>query len=64
MPRQTAGPTLVQDLGALAGLYRTVFWLIGQRLQHGKEWQRHVKGDGPWLMMMPDAPEPSKERAA
>ena len=64
MPRQTEGPTLVQDLGALAGLYRTVFWLIGQRLQHGKDWQRHVKSHAPWVMMMPDAPEPPKERVA
>jgi len=31
-------PSLVNDLGALAGLYRTVFWMMGRKAQYGRIW--------------------------
>lgn len=31
-------PSLVSDLGALAGLYRTVFHMIGRKAQYGRVW--------------------------
>ena len=37
--RQTTmphNPSIVSDLGALAGLYRTVFWMIGRKSQYGR----------------------------
>jgi hypothetical protein len=29
-------PSIANDLGALAGLYRTVFWMIGRKSQYGR----------------------------
>lgn len=31
-------PSLVSDIGALAGLYRTVFWMIGRKSSYGRIW--------------------------
>jgi hypothetical protein len=31
-------PSLISDLSALAGLYRTVFWMIGRKSQYGRIW--------------------------
>jgi hypothetical protein len=31
-------PSLASDLGALAGLYRTVFWMMGRKAQYGRIW--------------------------
>lgn len=45
MPKGTPQPTLVKDLGALADLYRTVFWMMGQRIQHGRTWQERLERD-------------------
>ena len=28
-------PGLLKDIGAVAGLYKTVFWMFGQRIQRG-----------------------------
>ena len=33
-------PTLLQDLGTVGRLYGTVFWMLGQRLQHGQRWEQ------------------------
>jgi len=33
-------PTLLQDLGTVVRLYGTVFWMLGQRLQHGQRWEQ------------------------
>ncbi len=41
MKKQANGPSVIEDLGALAELYRRVFWMMGQRLQHPSEWRRH-----------------------
>ncbi len=31
-------PSLVSELGSLAGLYRTVFWMMGRKAQYGRVW--------------------------
>ncbi|HEY5624848.1 MAG TPA: hypothetical protein VIT93_00010 [Dehalococcoidia bacterium] len=35
-------PTLLQDLGTVVRLYGTVFWMMGQRLQHGPLWEQRL----------------------
>lgn len=45
MKNKTQTPSLASDLGAIAGLYRTVFWMFGQRLSHGPEWQERLGDD-------------------
>jgi hypothetical protein len=37
-PLTNRRPSLASDLGALAGLYRTVFWMIGRKSQYGRIW--------------------------
>jgi len=31
-------PSLGQELASLAGLYRTVIWMIGRKAQYGRIW--------------------------
>jgi hypothetical protein len=31
-------PSLTSELGALAGLYRTVFWMMGRKARYGRLW--------------------------
>jgi len=31
-------PSLVADIGSLAGLYRTVFWMMGRKARYGRLW--------------------------
>ena len=38
-------PTLLQDLGTVARLYGTVFWMLGQRLQHGQSWEQRLAAE-------------------
>lgn len=55
MKKQTNGPSVIEDLSALAELYRRVFWMMGQRLQHPSEWRRHDHGrNEPRLMSKPN----------
>jgi hypothetical protein len=49
LKRQTRGeaarthqPTLFEDIGNIAGLYGTVLWMIGQRLQRGQHWEEKL----------------------
>ena len=35
-------PSIASDLGALAGLYRTVFWMIGRKSRYGRIWPREA----------------------
>jgi hypothetical protein len=35
-------PSLASEIGSLAGLYRTVFWMIGRRVQYGRIWPREA----------------------
>jgi hypothetical protein len=38
-------PSLLQDLGTVARLYGTVFWMLGQRLQHGQRWEQRLASE-------------------
>lgn len=38
-------PTLLQDLGTVASLYGTVFWMMGQRLQRGPHWEQKLTAE-------------------
>jgi hypothetical protein len=40
-------PSFASDIGALAGLYRTVFWMIGRKSQYGRIWPREADMGGP-----------------
>ena len=40
-------PSIVQDLGALAGLYRTVFWMMGRKVQYGQVWPEPLQRPTP-----------------
>jgi hypothetical protein len=31
-------PSLANELGSLAGLYRTVFWMMGRKARYGRLW--------------------------
>lgn len=42
MTKATKDPSVAQDLGAIADLYRTVIWMIGQRMHYGPHWQAHL----------------------
>ena len=55
MRKAIRGPTLAQDLGALAGLYRTVFWMMGRKIQYGQVWPDEVY----WAA--PDSPQDDAE---
>jgi hypothetical protein len=35
-------PGLIEDLGSVAGLYRTVFWMMGKRLRYGPDWEERL----------------------
>ena len=35
-------PSVLRDIGTVAGLYRNVVWMIGQRVQHGPDWQQKL----------------------
>jgi len=48
-------PSFVNDLGSLAGLYRTVFWMIGRKAQYGRIWPREADM-GPGADLGPDEP--------
>lgn len=54
MKKQSNGPSVIEDLGALAELYRRVFWMMGQRLQHPREWPPEPTQIEPQLMSEPD----------
>ena len=42
MRKAIRSPTLAQELGALAGLYRMVFWMMGRKIQYGQVWPDEV----------------------
>jgi len=54
-------PSLAADLGSLASLYRTVFWMIGRKARYGRLWPPEAE------MAVPDeghvvlAPPPAME---
>jgi len=43
MKQQTKDPSLGQELGGLADLYRTVFFMMGRRLRDGPRWEDRLR---------------------
>jgi hypothetical protein len=37
-PNFSQNPSVTNDLGAIAGLYRTVFWMMGRKARYGRIW--------------------------
>jgi hypothetical protein len=42
MKSKNSSPSLLRDVTAVAGLYREVFWMLGQQLRYGPYWQQHL----------------------
>lgn len=55
-------PTLMGDLASLAGLYRTVFMMMGRKARYGRIWPPEAEMAGP-DEYRPAAPPPMTERA-
>ena len=36
-------PSLASDLGALASLYRSVFWMMGRKAHYGRIWPQEAE---------------------
>ena len=58
MKHKQSSPSILHDLGAVAGLYRNVVWMLGQQLKHGSDWQQHMYDEA---MRIP-AREESRQR--
>ena len=41
-------PSLVADIGSLAGLYRTVFWMMGRKARYGRLWPPEAEMTTPY----------------
>jgi len=41
-------PSLVTDIGSLAGLYRTVFWMMGRKARYGRLWPPEAEMTTPY----------------
>jgi hypothetical protein len=41
-------PSLVSDIGSLAGLYRTVFWMMGRKARYGRLWPPEAEMTKPY----------------
>jgi len=62
LPTFTKPPSLASDIGSLAGLYRTVFWMIGRKSQYGRIWPREADmGPDDSLPVPPPPPAASLE---
>ena len=42
MKDTNGSPSVLRDLGTVAGLYRNVVWMLGQRVQRGSDWQQKL----------------------
>ena len=51
-------PSFTSELGALAGLYRTVFWMMGRKARYGRLWPPEAEMP-PLDEAAPAAPSPS-----
>jgi hypothetical protein len=38
-------PSIIRDLGTVAGLYRDVAWMLVHRVQRGPDWQQKMFDD-------------------
>lgn len=45
MKDKYGSPSILQDIGAVAGLYRSVAWMLSQRVQRGSDWEQKVFDD-------------------
>ncbi len=45
MKAHETNPSLLRDLGAVAGLYKNVAWMLSQRVQRGPDWQEKLYED-------------------
>ncbi|HVP05949.1 MAG TPA: hypothetical protein VMT90_09765 [Dehalococcoidia bacterium] len=45
MKDKKESPSVLRELSAVAGLYRNVVWMIGQRVQRGPDWQQRLFED-------------------
>ena len=61
MKHKTESPSLIRDVGAIAGLYRDVFWMLGKRLQHGPDWHQRLSDDA---MRLQELEEPREHHAS
>ncbi len=60
MKQKSPSPSLLNDVVAVAGLYRDFFWMLGQQLRHGPVWQQHLHDEALRIRN----PEESRELAA
>lgn len=58
MKQKQSSPSILRDLGTVAGLYRSVFWMLGQQLRHGSDWQQQLYDES----MRIATPEESRQR--
>jgi len=42
MKDRSTTPSILQDLGAVAGLYKNVAWMLTQRVHKGPDWQQKM----------------------
>jgi len=54
-------PSLVADIGSLAGLYRTVFWMIGRKARYGRLWPPEAEMATPYDAQDVTPPPPVME---
>jgi hypothetical protein len=45
MKQKNYSPSLLSDVVAVARLYRDVFWMLGQQLRHGTDWQQRLQDE-------------------
>lgn len=60
-------PSLVSDLASLAGLYRTVFRMMGRKARYGRPWPPEAEMAGPdeyYAEPPPSVIEPVRSRYA
>lgn len=57
-PGANQNPSLVADIGSLAGLYRTVFWMIGRKARYGRLWPPEAEMASPYDVQVVAPPPP------
>jgi hypothetical protein len=62
MGKTKESPSLLQDLGAIAGLYRGVFTLMGRRMHYGPDWEQHLTRESLRFDALEPGIEPGEEQ--
>ncbi|MGH2349637.1 MAG: hypothetical protein ACRDFT_09245 [bacterium] len=57
-PGMNQNPSLVTDIGSLAGLYRTVFWMMGRKARYGRLWPPEAEMSTPYDVQAVAPPPP------